>query len=267
MAHVEIHVQLAVDIADNPRMRALARFGRDARPCRDLYIQMLCYAKRTLSDGFVPDEQIGILVYPDPPKVGVAQAAKLMDVGLIGKMDGGYLVTGFLGRNPSREDVERASEKVSEGAVWGNHRRWHLSPGQANPDCPHCRPTDSPTDPEGDPPPIGGAIGDRQRGESTETETETETETLGAAEQAPANGRRRTRAPDLMPISPTMTAWAARNNVTVDLVEATAQMLDHHRAKGSLMADWGAAWRTWMTNTKRFGGPAPAAAPDAWRYE
>jgi hypothetical protein len=29
---------------------------------------------------------------------------------------------------------------------------------------------------------------------------------------------------------------------------------DHHRAKGSVMADWPAAWRTWLSNRKRFNG-------------
>ncbi|WP_457797613.1 DUF1376 domain-containing protein [Methylocystis sp. S23] len=36
---------------------------------------------------------------------------------------------------------------------------------------------------------------------------------------------------------------------------------DHHRAKGSLMADWSAAWRTWLSGMPKFqlarAGPAP----------
>jgi hypothetical protein len=30
------------------------------------------------------------------------------------------------------------------------------------------------------------------------------------------------------------------------------KFLDHHRAKGSLFADWGAAWRTWLRNAAKF---------------
>lgn len=58
-----------------------------------------------------------------------------------------------------------------------------------------------------------------------------------------------------MEITPSMRAWAEANKIRVDLAEATEEMLDHHRGKGSAMADWQAAWRTWMRNTKRFGGP------------
>lgn len=38
---------------------------------------------------------------------------------------------------------------------------------------------------------------------------------------------------------------------------------DHHRAKGSVMADWDAAWRTWCANWTRFNGkPEPQPAAD-----
>lgn len=35
---------------------------------------------------------------------------------------------------------------------------------------------------------------------------------------------------------------------------------DLHRSKGNLMADWSAAWRTWLRNRKRFA-PTPRAPP------
>ena len=34
---------------------------------------------------------------------------------------------------------------------------------------------------------------------------------------------------------------------------------DHHRSKGSVMADWLAAWRTWLRNAEKFGGAKPAS--------
>ena len=40
---------------------------------------------------------------------------------------------------------------------------------------------------------------------------------------------------------------------------------DYHRAKGSLMADWSAAWRTWLGNMGQFqarAGPKPITAAD-----
>lgn len=36
-----------------------------------------------------------------------------------------------------------------------------------------------------------------------------------------------------------------------------AKFLDHHRGKGSLMADWAATWRTWRSNAMRFGTLSP----------
>lgn len=33
-----------------------------------------------------------------------------------------------------------------------------------------------------------------------------------------------------------------------------ARFLDFHCGKGNLMADWAAAWRTWLRNTTRFEG-------------
>ena len=39
----------------------------------------------------------------------------------------------------------------------------------------------------------------------------------------------------------------------------TIQFVDHHRAKGSRMADWNAAWRTWMRSPYRKRPPASKA--------
>ncbi len=49
-----------------------------------------------------------------------------------------------------------------------------------------------------------------------------------------------------------MREWAAEEVPTVDITTETRQFVDHHRAKGSTMKDWTAAWRTWMRNAKRF---------------
>ncbi len=38
---------------------------------------------------------------------------------------------------------------------------------------------------------------------------------------------------------------------------------DHHAAKGSVMADWDAAFRTWLGNAQRFQGGNGAAAPSS----
>lgn len=122
MARGEIHVQLSVTFGADPKVRALARYGRDARGCRDLYVQILCYCKSVLTDGFVPDEELPVLVYPDPPKTGKRDADRLAQVGLLDRVDGGYQVPSWLKRNKSRAQVDAESAIRAESGRKGGYR-------------------------------------------------------------------------------------------------------------------------------------------------
>lgn len=139
MAHGEIFVQLSVNFSDDPKVRALARYGRDARPARDLYVQMICYCKANLTDGLVPLEQIGILVYPDPPKLGARDAERLAEVGLIERHGDSWYVAAFLKRNRSRQAVKDRSDEKKRASSKANHVRWHLERGISKPDCGWCQ--------------------------------------------------------------------------------------------------------------------------------
>lgn len=150
MAHGEIFLQLSVKFPDDPKVRSLARFGRNARPARDLYVQMLCYCKDNLTDGFVPAEQIGIMTYPDSPAVGRKDAALLVEVGLVTVADGGWLVPGFLKRNKSRDAVKNRAEEKKRAGSKANHVRWHVERGERKPDCEWCQ-DGSGDDPKSDP--------------------------------------------------------------------------------------------------------------------
>lgn len=135
MALGEIYVKLAVAFPDDPKVRALARYGPDAGLARDLYVQMICYCKRLLTDGFVPDEQIGLLVYPLDPEHGKQLAKQLASVGLTKEEAGGWQVLAYLKRNGTRADVERLSEVraisgAKGGRAKGNSARQR--PRQAN---------------------------------------------------------------------------------------------------------------------------------------
>jgi len=122
MARGEIHLQLAVGYGEDADVRKLSRYGKDARACRDLFVQMLCYCKRTLSDGYVPADEVGVLVYPDPPKVGVRDADRLVEVGLAQKVDGGYFFPSFLKRNKSRAEVDAESSAKADAGRKGGER-------------------------------------------------------------------------------------------------------------------------------------------------
>lgn len=174
----EIHVQLAANYAGNRKVRRLMRFGADARLARDLYVQMLCYCKTQLSDGFVPAEEIGLLVYPDPVETGERNAQQLVEAELIEVADGGYFVTGWFKRNRGRAEIRDEMGARHDDGLRGNHLRWHAGRGKSDPRCEFCTPSDRGGDRRGDRLPESGASPPGESrgdvgGESSETETET----------------------------------------------------------------------------------------------
>lgn len=182
----ELHLQLSVRFPDNRKVRSLKRFGRDARAVRDLYVQMCLYCKGELSDGFVPDDQLGLLVYPDSEKIGERDAVRLAEVGLVERVAGGWMVTGWFDRNQSREHVTQKSAAKARGAKLANHRRWHVESGNPDLTCEWCNReglntdqttdlnTDQTSDQKSDQSPESDRLGQVKRSDSTETETESE---------------------------------------------------------------------------------------------
>ena len=72
-----------------------------------------------------------------------------------------------------------------------------------------------------------------------------------------------TRISDAFQLTPEMLTWADEKAPMVDIVKATEHFIDHHRAKGTLMLNWEAAWHTWIRNARdKFNGPfkQPASA-------
>jgi hypothetical protein len=56
-------------------------------------------------------------------------------------------------------------------------------------------------------------------------------------------------------------AFAASKGLTEEETREEAdRFANHHRAKGSLMADWDAAWRNWILNSIKFKGHRNAQA-------
>ena len=135
MAVSEIYIKLVVGFPNDPKVRALGRFGApDAGLARDLYVQMALHCKDNLTDGFVPVEQVGLLVYPLDAEHGNQLAKQLASVGLIKEVSNGeaqgWHVLAYLKRNPSREEVnELSAVRKVNGAKGGRKRR--KRPGQA----------------------------------------------------------------------------------------------------------------------------------------
>ena len=129
MATGEIYLPLYVGFPNDPKVRALARFGSpDAGLARDLYVQMCLYCKSELTDGWVPAEQVGLLVYPLDLEHGNQLAKQLASVGLTNELSKneapGWQVVAFLRRNRSREQVDDLSNKRAiAGATGGRKSR------------------------------------------------------------------------------------------------------------------------------------------------
>jgi hypothetical protein len=229
------YVKIADSMPDHPKVVRLSDSAFR------LWVEAICYCSRHLTDGVISPAALRKI---GPPKA----ARELAGAGLLEVHGPDWLVHDYLEHQRSAAEVAAAVDQRREaGQRGGLAKQKRLASRPLSESLDH-------------------SLSETGSKRLAETELETEEQLLGAASASPPNGRRRTRAPDLLPVTPTMTAWAERNGITCDLVEATAQMLDHHRAKGSLMADWGAAWRTWMANTKRFGGPERVvSARDEWR--
>jgi hypothetical protein len=126
MALGEIYNKLVVNFPNDPKVRTLARYGDDAGLARDLYVQMCLYCKDMLSDGWVPCEQVGLLVYPLDLEHGKQLAKQLASVGLIKELSKneaeGWQVCAYVRRNGTREDVERLSQVRAEAGRTGGRK-------------------------------------------------------------------------------------------------------------------------------------------------
>lgn len=83
-----------------------------------------------------------------------------------------------------------------------------------------------------------------------------------ADESAPTKAKRATQAPDDFQITDAMRAWAADNNIRVDLERETVRFLGHHRAKGTTFKDWVQAWQNWMRKSEDFQPAHLRAVPN-----
>lgn len=186
----ELHLQLAVNFPDNRKVRKLNRYGREVRALRDLYVQMCLHSKDNRTDGFVGDEQIGLLVYPDSEKNGMRDAGRLAEVDLLERRDDGWFITGWFDRNPSREAIEQKSAAKARGARLANHRRWHVEMDSPDAECEWCQKekrhhstdhstdqtTDESSDQSSDQTNVSNRVSAVKRSDSKETESETESE-------------------------------------------------------------------------------------------
>ena len=78
-----------------------------------LFARALSYCAHYLTDGFLPSEWA-------EAQGGKKPVQRLVDAGLIHPIEGGYVVTGYLDRNPSRGDIQEVRGK--DGRKHALHR-------------------------------------------------------------------------------------------------------------------------------------------------
>lgn len=164
-----LFVPLDVDYMSDPKIMRL----KD--PLSELlYVRALCFAKRTLSDGFIHDAQLPMLCTGfgrDVARPGrmVDRLVRDLDVtGLWRRVQDGYQIVAWSKRNTSAATIKAASEKRRLAGQKANHERWHVN-GKVSSDCPFCVRIGSESD--------GSSYPIRSESESTETEPESESDT------------------------------------------------------------------------------------------
>lgn len=94
------------------------------------------------------------------------------------------------------------------------------------------------------------AISEQYRCDAPETEGETETKK--EVEREVGSAKRRTQLPD--DFEPNQLGKSKAVDKGLSCVEELLKFSDYHRGKGTVMLDWQAAWRTWISNARV---PAP----------
>lgn len=103
----------------NSKSRAAGKEGRE------LYIAGLCYCAGSLTDGFIPTRDIGLVAAEAQVRPKVAET--LVMVGLWSKVDGGWRIPDYLHFNPSGEKVRRERAEGRKRAAASAARRGEAS--------------------------------------------------------------------------------------------------------------------------------------------
>ena len=128
----EIFYKMQCRWAEDPKVATLARFGPvDACLARDLFGQMIDYARRELTDGLVPGEVIARCAYPLPPDDAMRVAMQLADPGAYGPLcdwdadRNAFRILAYPRWNDTRADVEARRAVGRDAAL----HRWKAPAG------------------------------------------------------------------------------------------------------------------------------------------
>lgn len=275
-----VWAKLDDEILDNEKIAAAGVLGFA------FHVAAITWCCRNLTDGFVPRGRVRCLLdtttligeladavtpnghdadriiestldLPDPDALRIA--SKLVSIGLWSKDEErvGYWLNDFLTFNPSREDVLKKRDKEREKKTG---QRASSPPRNPNPSV-DMSPGDSPGESESCPMGIPSSpVPVPLRVKSTVVD-------LGTAQTPPPDKPKRKkpvvhRNPEtFVPSSDAppdeVRQWAEKWEIP-QVHEEFQLFLDGHRKKESRWRDWGAAWRTWLSNAKKFTASRPS---------
>lgn len=225
------------------KVLAIPRSGRAA--AMGLWVLAGAWSADNLTDGRIPAYMVAEL------GCTARNAQHLVTVNLWIEVDGDYQFHAWTepGRQPTRAEIEanREAERKRKAEY-----RSRMASQRDNDRSPSGTDNGTPT----------GVRTPRPDPTRPDPVVPSELPTDGADKPPPKP--RRSRVQDDFEITDGMRAWAATNVPGIDIEAETAQFLDYHAGKGTVMADWTRTWHTWMRNARKFAargnGHQPAAS-------
>lgn len=200
-------------------------------PALGLWVRAGSLCAQQLTDGFVPDHMI--------PALGtIAQAKKLVQVGLWDRARGGYRFHGWDERQPSKASVEAERAAAQERMRAYRAKKKGTSP-TASPQVDDVRADDVQPNERGTNGEVRKMFGNPDPTHPDPTHPDPP-KTAGAkrAHQLPED------------FEPNATNRRIAEERGLDLRSVFEQFADHHRAKGTTMKDWHLAFNTWLRREK-----------------
>lgn len=213
-----LYARFALDFPDGPKIAPLSDSA-----FRTL-VEMTCYSRRMLSDGFI-DDRIATLKWK--PKAITELSQNDNERPSLVKVEGGYRIHDFEEHQQTRADIERKRDAGRLGglAKAGKSPSKRLADAKAP------------------------ASASQKSSASTSlaiTETETETTTTDVVVETAQ--KRGTRIPQPFIVTGEMRSWAAERVPGVSVDGSTERFVNYWRAKtrDATKLDWRATWDNWL---------------------
>jgi hypothetical protein len=205
-------VKLDDGFYDNPK---ILRAGLTAA---GLYTAGLTYAARKLTDGFLADVAVNMLVGDS----GTGLPGRLIEAGLWSAVEGGYQIHDYLEYNPPASQVKAERQAAK-------NRMQKLRSGNVRANISEVR--------DSVPVPVPVPVPEEKK-------------ILAIARTRASRAQRATTWPDDFTLLQERIDEAMR--VGADPAWEWGKFRDYHQAKGSRFVAWPAAWRTWLRNAVDF---------------